>query len=103
VYHALTYESQCKEGIEKAWGEYLAKWNTANPDEKPEKARLIFLMEFMKERLAEESDEMKEKVEEYHLSVKEESPSPVETDHDRNVRMQKQVSIIHFIRIKLTF
>jgi len=70
AYQALTYESQWKEVVDKAWSNYLAAWNTANPDEKPVKTRLVYLMEFMKEKLAAETDEMKEKVEEYRLSLK---------------------------------
>lgn len=88
----MTYESQWKDVVDKEWAEYLATWNTAKPDEKPEKTRLIFLMEFMKEKLAAETDEMKEKVEEYRLSPKEETPAPIVTDQpDRaqNLKIQE--------------
>jgi hypothetical protein len=88
AYQALTYESQWKQEVDKAWGDYLATWNKTNPDEKPGKTRLVFLMEFMKEKLAAETDEMKDKVEEYRLSRKDESPAPVNLDDDRNLQIQ---------------
>lgn len=88
AYQALTYESQWREEVDNKWGDYLATWNTANPDEKPEKTRLVYLMEFMKEKLAAETDEMKQKVEEYRLSKKDESPAPFGSEHDRNLQIQ---------------
>jgi hypothetical protein len=88
AYQALTYETRWKDDVDKAWGDYLATWNAENPDEKPGKSRLVYLMEFMKEKLAAETDEMKEKVEEYRLSRKDASPAPVDSDHDRNSQIQ---------------
>jgi hypothetical protein len=44
-------------------------------------------MEFMKEKLAAETDEMKKKVDEYRLSIKDESP-PVDSDHDKWLEIQ---------------
>jgi hypothetical protein len=45
-------------------------------------------MEFMKEKLAMEDDEMKKRVEEYRLASPEKSPSPVGTDQARNLELQ---------------
>jgi hypothetical protein len=81
----LTYESRWKPEVDKAWGDYVAKWNTEHPDEKTEKKRLVFLMEFMKEKLAAETDEMKKRVEDHRLSIKEE---PVDSDNDKNMQIQ---------------
>ena len=88
AYQALTYESQWKEDFDQAWGDYLATWNTENPDVKPGKTRLVYLMEFMKGKLAEETDEMKAKVEEYRLSEKEESPAPFDLNRNKNLEIQ---------------
>jgi uncharacterized protein YijF (DUF1287 family) len=87
AYQALTYERQWKEEVDKTWGDYIATWNTEHPDEKPGKTRLVFLMEFMKEKLALETDEMKKEVDEYRLSMKEESPS-ADSDHERCLQIQ---------------
>jgi hypothetical protein len=86
AYQALTYETRWKEDIDKGWGDYVAKWRTENPDEKPEKTRLVYLMEFMKEKLAEESDAVKKTVDEYRLSKKDESPAPMDSDHDTQIQ-----------------
>ena len=48
--------------------------------------RLVFLMQFMKEKFAAESDEVKKEVEEYRLSKKDESPSPADLN-DSNYKM----------------
>jgi hypothetical protein len=99
AYQALTYESRWKEVVDKGWGDYVAKWKTENPDEKLAKTRLVFLMEFMKEKLAAESDAVKKEVEDYRLSKKDESPAPVDLEHD----IQSYVSVMHLIRKRLTF
>jgi hypothetical protein len=83
-----TVESQWKEDFNQAWGDYLATWNTENPDVKPGKTCLVYLMEFMKGKLAAETDEMKAKVEEYRLSEKEESPAPFDSNHEKNLEIQ---------------
>ena len=88
AYQALTYESQWKEDFNQAWGDYLAAWNTENPDAKPGKTRLVYLMEFMKGKLAAETDEMMAKVEEYRLSEKEESPAPFDSNREKNLEIQ---------------
>ena len=88
AYQALTYESQWKEDFDQAWGDYLAAWNTENSVVKPGKTSLVYLMEFMKENFAAETDEMKAKVEEYQLSEKEESPAPFDSNHEKNLEIQ---------------
>ena len=88
AYQALTYESQWKEDFVQAWGDYLAVWNTENPDVKPGKKRLVYLMEFMKGKLAAETDEMKAKVEVYRLSEKEESPTSFDSNREKNLEIQ---------------
>ena len=88
AYQALMYESQWKKDIDKAWVNYLAMWTVKNTDEKPPITRLVFLMQFMKEKLAAESDEAKKEVEDYHLSEKDESPSPVDSDYKTDMEIQ---------------
>ena len=51
--------------------------------------RLIYLMEFMKKKLAEETDEMKSEVENYRRNFKEATPIPSNDDQARNLEFQK--------------
>lgn len=89
AYHALTYESQWKPHVDKEWEKYKARWEVENPDEKPPKKRLQIMVEFMKEKFKNETEEMKARCEEYRVARKEsESPDPDESEEDRNRRFQ---------------
>jgi hypothetical protein len=88
AYKALTYESKWKPVVNEAWDDYVKTWEKEHPDEKPEKRRLVFLMEFMKEKLAGETDEMKKRVEEHRLSIKDETSGPADSDNDKNLQIQ---------------
>jgi hypothetical protein len=88
AYKALTYESKWKPVVNEAWDDYVKTWEKEHPDEKPEKRRLVFLMEFMKEKLAGETDEMKKCVEEHRLSIKDETSGPADSDNDKNLQIQ---------------
>jgi hypothetical protein len=72
----LTYESRWKPEIDKAWAAYKSQWEAEHPNEKPGKTRFGMMAEFLKEKLANETPEMKEKVEQHRLRVKKESESP---------------------------
>jgi len=52
AYHVLTYHSQWKLHVDAAWA-------LEHPDEKPEKGRFQIMVEFMKAKFGEETDEMK--------------------------------------------
>lgn len=74
AYQALTYESQWKPHIDEEWNRYKKKWASEHPNEKPPKTRFSIMIEFMKEKFANETDDMKARCEEFRKTVKEESP-----------------------------
>ena len=88
AYHALTYESLWRPHVDKEWENYKAGWEVENPDEKPPKKRLQIMVEFMKEKFKNETEEMKACCEEYRLARKE-SPVPNESEAARNLGFQK--------------
>lgn len=88
AYKELTYESKWKPVVDEACDDYVTTWEKEHPDEKPEKKCLVFLMEFMKEKLAGETDEMKKHVEEHRLSVKDETSGPADLDNEKNLQIQ---------------
>jgi len=61
------------------WEQYKAQWESEHPDDKPEKTRFQIMCEFMKEKYENETEEMKERCEEYRKSKKDESPAPAES------------------------
>lgn len=65
AYHALTYESKWKPHVNEAWTTYKEKWQSENPNKKPEKTRLEIMVEFMRAKFNEEDEEMKKRCEEY--------------------------------------
>ena len=87
AYHALTYESQWKPHVDKEWENYKAGWEVENPNEKPPKKRLQIMVEFMKEKFENKTEEMKARCEEYRLARKE-SPVPNESEKARNLGFQ---------------
>lgn len=80
----MTYETRWKDDVEKGWKEYRAQSDDDNPKKM---TRLVYLMEFMKGKLSEETDEMKSEVEDYRRSFKE--ASPISSDlQARNLEFQ---------------
>jgi hypothetical protein len=65
AYYALTYESQGKPHINAVWSEYKTAWTTEHPNEKPEKSRFQIMIEFMKQKFKEETEEMIKRCNEY--------------------------------------
>jgi hypothetical protein len=87
AYHALTYESIWKLHVDKEWEKYKAEWEVENPNEKPPKKRLQIMVEFMKGKFDNESEEMKARCEEYRLARKE-SSTLNESEEARNLGFQ---------------
>lgn len=58
-----------------------------NPNEKPPKKRLQIMVEFMKEKFKNKTEEMKACCEEYRLACKE-SPVPNDLEEARNLGFQ---------------
>jgi len=65
AYYALNYESQWKPHINAVWSEYKTAWTTEHPNEKPEKSRFQIMIEFMKQKFKEETEEMIKRCNEY--------------------------------------
>ena len=88
AYQALTYESQWKPHVDKEWARYKEEWKVENPTEKPPKNRFTIMVEFMKEKFKNETDEMKLRCEEYRQTHKSESPVQNDAQEDRNLQFQ---------------
>ena len=69
AYQALTYETKWKPHIDTAWEEYKLAWASENPDKKAPKKRFQIMIEFMKEKYAEETAEMKDHCEAYQKEL----------------------------------
>jgi hypothetical protein len=88
AYQALTYESQWKGEVDNKWKEYKIQWESEHPGEDPPKGRFAIMVEFMKEKYQNESDEMKEHCEKYRRSRKEENPGQAESIQARNLQYE---------------
>jgi hypothetical protein len=89
AYHALTYESQWKDEVDKTWAEYKIKWESEHPDQKPGKTRFEIMTDFMKEKFAQATPEILKQVEDYRKKMKEENPFPGREDSEaRNLALQ---------------
>jgi hypothetical protein len=65
AYHSLTYESKWKPFVDEKWQTYKTEWESEHPNEKPQKTRFEIMNEFIKEKFANETDNMKEQCETY--------------------------------------
>ena len=94
VYHALTYQNQWKSVIQGLWDTYQTEWLSKHPDEpKPPKTHLQMMVEFMKEKYNQETNEMKAKCDEYRMSHCDNSPiGLVNENAESNVDFQAKVS-----------
>jgi hypothetical protein len=78
AYQALTYESRWKPLVDEEWVKYKKEWALEHPNEKPPKTRFTIMIEFIKEKFADETDEMKERCEELRKTLKDEVPVDAE-------------------------
>ena len=90
AYHALTYESRWKPDVNTTWAEYKAAWAAEHKDEKPPKTRFQVMVDFMKEKFAAETEEMKNRCEEYRTArqVEQGTPDPATPESTRNADFQ---------------
>ena len=90
AYHALTYESRWKADVNTAWAEYKTTWTAEHSDKKPEKTRFEIMVDFMKEKFAAETEEMKNRCEEYRTArhVEQGTPGPATSESTRNADFQ---------------
>jgi hypothetical protein len=91
AYSALTYESQWKPEIDKIWNAYKKQWDAEHPKEKPAKTRFSTMIDFLKEKLANETPEMKRKVEEHRQTVKKESETPPPCAEDSDAATKQKI------------
>ena len=89
AYHALTYEKKWKPHVDDEWERYKTEWTSEHPNEKPPKKRFTIMVEFMKEKFKNESDEVKQQCEEYRRTLKSESPVPIDSEEARNLAFQR--------------
>lgn len=92
AYHALTYKSWWKTEVNMAWSAYKNAWAAEHPaEEKPQKNRFQIMVEFMREKFKMETDEMKDRCEEYRKTRQLEatSPEPEKPDLARNAKLQE--------------
>ena len=75
-----------------AWAKYKAEatWVAEHKDEKPPKTRFQVMVDFMKEKFAAETEEMKNCCEEYQTvwQVEQGTPDPVTPESTRNTDFQ---------------
>ena len=88
AYQALTYESKWKPHINKEWERYKREWASEHPNENLPKKRFTIMVEFMKENFKNESEEMKQRCEDYRKSRKSESPVLNDSIMARNLAFQ---------------
>jgi hypothetical protein len=86
AYQALTYESQWKPLVSEEWDKYKNQWSKEHPNEKPPKTRFTIMVEFIKDKFANETEEMKARCEELRKTLKEESP--VDEESAANIEFQ---------------
>src|SRR5271168_4643998 len=85
AYQALTYEEKWKSHVDKEWEAYKTEWEVEHPDEKrPPKNRFQIMVEFMKDKYKNETDEMKARCEEYRQARKA-SPAESASEAERNL------------------
>ena len=65
----MTYETKWKPDVDTAWNDYKLAWASKNPNEKTPKNRFQIMIEFMKEKYAEKTNEMKEHCEAYRKEL----------------------------------
>jgi len=88
AYQALTYESKWKPHVDEEWERYKREWASEHPNENPPKKRFTIMVEFMKEKFKNESEEMKQRCEDYRKSRKSESPVLNDSVMARNLAFQ---------------
>lgn len=88
AYHALTYETQWKPHIDEEWTRYKNEWELQNSTEKPPKNRFMIMVDFIKEKFKNETEEMKLRCEEYRQARKSESPAPNNPQVEKNLQFQ---------------
>lgn len=88
AYQLLTYDKQWKSQVDKEWETYKTEWEAEHPDEKgPPKNRFQIMVEFIKEKYKNETDEMKARCEEYRQERKA-SPDLSDSEGTRNLEWQ---------------
>ena len=95
-WQALTYKSKWKTEVDVAWSTYKSMWTTEHPEEKLPKSRFQIMIEFIKEKFEQESDEVKKQCEDYRRTrqVKAATPDPDKPDSVKNAKFQEYVLLL---------
>ena len=70
AYQTLMYESQWKPFVDEEWDRYRNEWVSEHLDKKPPKTRFTIMIEFIREKFVNETDEMKAQCEELRQTLK---------------------------------
>jgi hypothetical protein len=91
AYHVLTYESKWNPDVNTAWTDYKNTWAAEHPNEKPPKNRFQIMVEFMKQKFEMETEDMKNRCEEYRAErqLKASSPDSEKSESAINTGFQK--------------
>jgi len=85
------YKSRWKSSVNTAWNDYKEAWAAEHPDDKkPPKNHFQIMVDFMKDKFTTETEEMKQRCEEYQTACQLEkaSPSPATPESTRNTEFQ---------------
>lgn len=88
AYHALTYTKKWKPFIDEKWATYREEWTAEHPDEKLPKGRFQIMVEFMQDKYARETAEMKAECEEYRRNRRDGTPAAIGEEQTRNIEFK---------------
>ncbi|EDR04482.1 uncharacterized protein LACBIDRAFT_304605 [Laccaria bicolor S238N-H82] len=94
AYHALTYQTKWKPFIQERWTAYQEEWATEHPEEsKPAKGRFQIMVEFIKEKYAGETPEIRAECEEYRKNRRDETPTALAGEEaTKNIELQSAIT-----------
>ncbi|KAF8157394.1 hypothetical protein BJ912DRAFT_1070409 [Pholiota molesta] len=96
IYQRLTYKDHWKPIIDKEWQKFRDEWEEKNGSEsKPPHSRFAFMNVFLKTKYAEETDEMKERVQELRDQPGSGEEDDAEDDNSANKRNKNFQQAIH--------
>jgi hypothetical protein len=87
AYQMLMYKSQWKPLVDEEWNRYRKEWASEHPNKKPLKARFTIMIEFIKEKFANETDKMKAQCKELRKTLKDASPVNEESANNAEFQM----------------
>jgi hypothetical protein len=96
IYQRLTYKDKWKPIIDEEWRKFRDQWEEENGSEsKPPQTRFSFMNTFLKVKYAEETDEMKQHVQELRDQPDSGEEDGAEDDNSANNRNKKFQQYVH--------